>query len=259
MLHYTCNGKREQQIVFIHGNSQSIHTWEAVVADKNLQDNYSLICVDLPGHGKSFHSTKPEYDYSFNGMTAQLTEFFAANVDREYIVVATSLGTNILAEVLPNLKYCKGVFLIGASILGEGYSPADILQPDINNMTSFLPNPSDEQLAAYWEIVVPPKFKEAYKRTFLDTDPMFRQVVSNEVANGKWSDEIKNITEADIMVALVYGQNEKVLFNQYLKDLTLKKWKGEILIVPKAGHSVQLDQPLVVARLILEFATACFK
>ncbi len=261
MLNYKISGTGQRQIIFVHGNSQSSGTWDDVVASQALKD-YTLIMVDLPGHGESFRSNDPEKDYTLKGAGGWLADFINTFEANEYIVVTTSLGSNIFAEALPGIKNCKGAFLIGACIIGDGLMPADILQPNPAGMVSFMPDPTNDQVNAYvHEVIKDPDTttKEKYVNVFLNTDKNFRQAIAECVAKGEWTDEVKNIQDINLPLALVYGENEKIINSSYLQNTSLKKWKNEIIMVKNAGHSVQLDQQEIVADMIKEFAQDCFK
>lgn len=54
MLYYTENGKGNT-IVFLHGFLENIKIWEYF--NNKLSDNYHVVCIDLPGHGKSAKET----------------------------------------------------------------------------------------------------------------------------------------------------------------------------------------------------------
>src|ERR1035437_7161806 len=123
-LYHEVKGNQNKSIIFIHGISQSTVTWDDVISNKALQNSYTLITIDLPGHGNSFRSEEPEKDYSFKGIAKHIANLINSISEEKYIIVATSLGTNIAAETLPLLKNCKGFFLIGACIIGHNYSPA---------------------------------------------------------------------------------------------------------------------------------------
>ena len=60
MLNYITSGNGHNQIIFIHGNSQSSDYWKYLL-ESTLKDNYSLVALDLPGCGKSFKSEISEW------------------------------------------------------------------------------------------------------------------------------------------------------------------------------------------------------
>lgn len=263
MLHYISRGTiGKPSIIFIHGTSQSAQVWDAVMTP-DLSNAYTLIAVDLPGHGQSPRSSKPQQDYTLPGMGSQFAGFMQQFNPGDHIVVATSLGTNIFAEALPYMQHCKGAVLVGCCAIGDALTPADIMQPNPDAAVSFIPHPDNIQLEAYLNVVVRDTTahttRQQYKETFLAADSMFRQVVGESVGRGEWNNELQHLRDSHIPLALVYGAQEAVIQKQHLRDVPLNKWQDTIIEIDNAGHSVQIDQPLALAALIKEFAAYCFK
>jgi pimeloyl-ACP methyl ester carboxylesterase len=262
MLHSQKLNNHSKSIIFIHGNSQSLKVWDKIVGNEKLFNNYSLVTLDLPGHGKSFHSNESEKDYSFKGMAKSVESFLEQYKNDEYIIVALSIGTNFVAEIFPLPQNCKGLFFIGSLIIGKDFTIADAIIPNPNTAAAFMASPSDEEINAIMEDMachISPETKEECKQIFCDTHPAFREAISNSVAKQEWSDETGNIENLTIPVALVYGAEEKIVNPQYLNRSSIRKWLNEIILIPNGGHCVQLDQPQVVAELINDFAKDCFK
>lgn len=262
MLSHTCTGNGDKTLIFVHGNSQDARTWHRLLQLPELT-TFKLVTVDLPGHGKSFRSIDAETTYTLSGMAAHLADFITGLDIDEYVLVATSLGTCICAEALPLLtKKCRGLFFIGASIIGDDLTPMDILQPNAAAMVAFQETVTDAGFMAFSRSVVYDSDDvaavEQYKQAFFETDPAFRRVLMNCVQTGGWSDELAAIRDAGAPVALVYGEADTIVQVDYLRTRGLMKWRDAILLVPAAGHSVQLDQPHVVAQLIAEFTADAF-
>ena len=51
MLHYTISGKGKETLVLLHGFLESSNIWQDFLP--YLEEHFTLICIDLPGHGKS--------------------------------------------------------------------------------------------------------------------------------------------------------------------------------------------------------------
>ena len=261
MLYTKTKGNSNKYILFFHGNSQSQETWDAVINEGSLS-GYTLITVDLPGHGKSDYSIKPLTEYTPKGMGAQIHDLISNYQEFEYIIVTSSIAANFVAEIALDLVNCKGLFLTGACIIGEGFSIADVLQPNPNLVASFTARPTDEELnllindMAY---CISAELKQKSKNIFLNTDPLFRPTLSEAIAAGDWSDEVKNLESIDVPIAIVYGEKDKINHVNYLSRSAIKKWRDEILLIPGAGHCIQLDQPELLSAMINDFAQDCFK
>jgi pimeloyl-ACP methyl ester carboxylesterase len=260
-LYSKVKGTNPKQIIFIHGNSQSLDIWDEVIEDENL-GQYKLITMDLPGHGNSFVSTEVSKDYSIAGMSGHVKDFILPYSMNEYIIVANSAATNLVGEIAADLENCKGIFLTGASIIGATLSPTDILKPNLNAIPFFTAFPTDDAIDVMIDdgtYNMPPADKINCRDIFKKTDPAFREQWAASIARQEWTDEIKNLNALNVPVAVVYGDAENFTFIPYLDKTPLKKWRGKIIIVPNAGHFIQHDQPKLLAQLINEFAEDCFK
>jgi len=104
-VYYEVRGNSEKTIVFIHGWTGSIESWKYQL---NAFDDYKVIAIDLPGHGRS--SKELEADYGI----ALLVDAVRAVLMEEKIEKAFVFGHSMgfaLAEVFA-LKYpdmCIGI------------------------------------------------------------------------------------------------------------------------------------------------------
>jgi pimeloyl-ACP methyl ester carboxylesterase len=260
MLNYEIRESSSEQIIFIHGNSQSAKCWEDVFLQQTLQ-NYTLIAMDLPGHGDSFRSTNADADYSLKGLAKYALDFIKQFESRPYIIVANSLGANIVGEMILQLRNCKGAMLTGSSALGFGLGASEIIMPNPNVGICFAEEFTGEQLNLLIEdcaVNLPEDKKEKIRVLFRKTDPSVRSSLAKCVANQDFSDEIKNMANSKLPLVWVYGEEEKVCFTNALDKLKIPKWKNKSLLIKNSGHFSQLDQPQKLAELITEFAKESF-
>jgi len=193
MLHYITQGKGDKQIIFIHGNSQSSDYWKYLL-DSSLNTHYTLIALDLPGCGNSFKSETPDKDYSIKGLSKHVKDFLSQFNSKEYMVVACSLGANVIGEIADELVNCKGFLLLSPSIIGFHLTAADILKPNPNLTPLFTANPTDEQLNALTEELgynLNSEIKEEIKSIFHKVDPNFRTFMAASIGTGDYSDELQ--------------------------------------------------------------------
>jgi pimeloyl-ACP methyl ester carboxylesterase len=258
MLYYKTTGSGKT-IVFIHGNSQSTEIWNGFI-DEPLLAGYKLVRVDLPGHGQSFRSIDPEKDYTLKGMATHLLDFLQPFDD--YIIVINSLAGNLVAEIITQLKGCKGFFLTGASIIGKKVTVADIVKPNPFFSVTFTAQPTDEELEGLlttWAVHINEASKKDYIKLFWATDPAVRTQLGVAIALADWSDEVANLEQLEYPVAVVYGAEEKVVFADHLNKTDIKLWRDSIIEIPDAGHCCQLDQPAQLAGLISRYAADIFR
>lgn len=260
MLYHVQSGSG-RTIIFIHGNSQSIHIWDGLIHEPALT-GYTLRRLDLPGHGHSPWSVNAENDYTLKGVSDYLRDFMLSNFNEEYIIVASSLATNIIAEIITQLPQCKGLFLVGPCVIGPGFSVSDIVQPNPHFGVTFTPDPTDEELEGMigtWGVQLEASLKKKCMQMFRDTDPQLRAQMGKCIALGEWGDETTNLEQLTYPVAVIYGEDEKIIFTDYLSRSAIRMWRDGIIKIPHAGHCCQLDKPAELAVLIGQYAADIFK
>lgn len=87
-LHYRDQGGSGGDVlIFIHGTSASLHTWEPLI--ERLGDRYRLISLDLPGHGLT--GVNAARDYSREAMVFSIWSL----MDHLSITAATLVGNSL--------------------------------------------------------------------------------------------------------------------------------------------------------------------
>lgn len=255
-IHYEKIEGPGRTILFLHNSSGSLAVWDRQWQDNRLRE-YTLLRVDLPGHGDSARSASPEKDYSLSGMAQRILEMIEGLEISEYIVVAISLATNLIGEIADLLRGCKGIFLTGASVIGGELTPADILLPFEFGSVLFEEDPSNEALQNYFQGLVFHPEEQALKtlqRDYTRTDSRYRPTMGASIAGGAWTDEIRHLTALGKPLAWIYGHEEKIIRASYLDKIVLPRWRDRIHFIPGAGHLAPLDQPGAFNDLLLAFA-----
>lgn len=261
MLNHKLIGSGEKQIIFIHGNSQSLEDWNPVIENLSSNTHYSFVTLDLPGNGKSAQSQNPQVDYSLMNMGRSIKEVIDKLNHPNYIIVALSLGTNLIGEVISELKNCKGVMLVSPCIVGEEAPLDTIFLPNPKLSAVFMAEPSNEEIDSLIDEVFyrsSEKLKKETRDTFKATDPNFRTAIANSINNQHFSDEVLNFKSSGLPLALVFGREEKICNIKYLDKVNFNKWRNETILISECGHLCNLDQPQELAKLIEAFAKDCF-
>jgi len=253
--------KSKPAIIFIHGASISSDFWYPQLDDKNLTENFCLYAFDLPGYGKSQKATEPENNYSLKGLGKITVEIINTLSLKEYIIVSLSLSGNVIGECVEDLKGCKGIFLTGSSLLGKDFpvSSLIIVHPYLHLLTA--ESAKDIEVENYATHIM---LKPDEKRTNLfvynwqNADPAFRKRIGKVLAENDYSDEVANLKESKIPLALVYGKEEASVKPLYLQDAGFKLWGNKIHLIENAGHLPNIDNPEEFNRLLFSFANECF-
>ncbi len=102
-------------IVFLHGMGMSAHTWDAVAA--SLSDRFTVVAVDLPGHGDSPCPDDPDA-FTRDAALADLDEVLGT-LDGRAVLVGHSLGGYLaLAHAATRPDVARGIVVLNT---GPGF------------------------------------------------------------------------------------------------------------------------------------------
>lgn len=247
-------GEGAPELVFLHGGAQNAHTWDTVA----LALGRPLLALDLPGHGRSSWRDDKAYWPAENARA-----------------IATAVG-----ELAPEARAVVGMSLGGLTALALSAAAPELVRklalvdvtPGVNRdkasaITAFISGP--ETFASFDEILErtvlfnPTRSEASLRRGILHN--------ATELPDGSWSwryDRFHLPDDAEIpdfgglwdavdAVAvpflLVRGADSPVVDDDDVAELTRRAPHVRVEVVTAAGHSVQGDQPLVLADLLQAF------
>jgi pimeloyl-ACP methyl ester carboxylesterase len=250
-------GTASPEIVFLHGGAQNAHTWDTVA----LALGRPIVAIDLPGHGHS--------DGGKNG---------SLNVPSNAQDVAVAIR-----ELAPNAKLVVGMSLGGmTSVALAGHAPELVQRLALIDVTPGVDGPKSQQIANF--INGPesfPNFDELLART-IEFNPtrtessLRRGILHNalQLEDGSWVWRYRRMVESggdhpdfsslwDIISAssmpllLARGMlSQSVVDDADEAELVKRRPDAQIVHVEQAGHSIQGDQPVELARILNEFLDA---
>ncbi|MEJ6512786.1 MAG: alpha/beta fold hydrolase [Actinomycetota bacterium] len=250
-------GTASPEIVFLHGGAQNAHTWDTVA----LALGRPLVAIDLPGHGHS--------DGGKNG---------SLNVPSNAQDIAVAIR-----ELAPNAKLVVGMSLGGMTSLAlAGHAPELVQRLALVDVTPGVDGPKSQQIANF--INGPesfPNFDELLART-IEFNPtrtessLRRGILHNalQLEDGSWVWRYRRMVESggdhpdfsslwDIISAssmpllLARGMlSQSVVDDADEAELVKRRPDAQIVHVEQAGHSIQGDQPVELARILNEFVDA---
>lgn len=252
-------GTGPPEIVLLHGGGQNAHTWDTVA----LALDRPLLAVDLPGHG---HSDGPATDAAISprSLAEDMAAVVAAHAPDAALVVGMSLGGMTameLAVVAPALV--RRLLMVDVTPGADKEKASDVL--------AFLAGP--ESFASFDEILErtvqfnPTRSESSLRRGILhnaveqdDGSWVWRHQRGGEGAmverrgsdldfSRLWDD----LGSIDVPVRLVVGDRSPVVDDDDVAEFRRRQPDAEVITVADAGHSIQGDQPLELARLVAAF------
>lgn len=257
-------GDNEPEFVFLHGGAQNAHTWDTVM----LALQRSGICIDLPGHGHSDSGAQPTaHDLPLQTNAADIATVINELAPNASVVVGMSLGgLTSLALLRDHPHLVRSLVLIDITP-GVNAEKARAITDFVNGPATF---PSFEELLQRTIEFNPTRSVSSLRRGILhnalqqddgtwvwrhrrDDGPALPEVDGERLTldpSSLWD----TISTTKIPLMLVRGMRpQSVVSDDDENELRRRSPHAVVKHVTEAGHSVQGDTPLELARLLLEF------
>ncbi|HEX3460160.1 MAG TPA: alpha/beta hydrolase [Acidimicrobiales bacterium] len=255
-------GTDPAELVLLHGGGQNAHTWDTVA----LALDRPLVAIDLPGHG---HSGWPGDARALDpaAMADEVAVAMRTLAPEARMLVGMSLG-GITAMVLAS----RHPQLVPRLVLVDVTPGVD--QEKSSDIRAFLAGP--ESFASFDEILErtiafnPTRSESSLRRGVL------HNAVRREDGSWTWRHQLGRPAESsglhvdsvdfgflwDVIgsvtapTLLVRGDLSPVVDDADVAEFRRRRPDAEVLVVEKAGHSIQGDQPLELARILDSFLNA---
>ena len=254
-------GAREPELVLLHGGAQNAHTWDSVA----LALGRPLVAIDLPGHGRS--DWRDDHDYmprcnaeavsvaveqlapraaavvgmSLGGLTALALASRRPDLVRRVVVVDVTPGTNAV-KAEPIVSFVAGP---------ESFASfEEILERTV------LHNPTRSLSSLRRGVLHNAKPREDGRWVWrYDRLNRLRSAAASggDLGLGVFWDDVEKLR---VPLLLVRGALSGVVDDADVAELRRRKLDAEVVVVEGAGHSVQGDKPVELARIVERFVFA---
>lgn len=251
--------KNSPAIVFLHGNSLAADSFIAQLEDPALQ-NFSLIAIDLPGHGMSQYVPVASEKYNLFDFRDQVLECLRALKIENFIFAGHSLGGHVAMECLPFAGGCKGVFLWGAPPVTLPLDTSALFNPDPRVALLFTPDLSPGELHNLASLLTKPEHTKEIEKMVSQSDPAFREKFPISFMQGKVSDEYMLLTSSGLPFAILHGADDELVNYKYYHALGLARvWRGKPQLIENCAHSIQIEKPEIFNDLLTQFYSDVFE
>jgi len=245
-------------ILALHGFSGSMSTWSEFV--KEAQKEYTIITVDLLGHGGSDAPNDPKR-YGVKCSIADL----AAVLDKSDVSRACWLGYSMggrialgAAALMPDK--CGCLVLEGASPGITGPKQRAERKRSDEALARLIMKKGVEVFSKYWEQqpifasqkLLPREVQEQIRSQRLSNNPTGLANTLRAASSGVQPPFHKSLPEIRIPVLCVAGEYD-YKFTTIAKEMCSKLPNGHISIIPHVGHAPHIEQPQEFNSVVLGF------
>ena len=245
-------------ILAIHGFTGSLLAWDFF--SKAARGEYSVTCLDLPGHGSSDAPDNPQ-PYSMKNTVRALSELLdSLNIERVHWL-GYSMGGRIALAAACLLRERT------LSLILESASPG-LANPDERELRRL----SDEALATkvetegieafveHWESLplwqsqdrLPEKVRQKLRLQRLTNNPVGLNNSLRGIGTGAQPSFQDLLPGLQVPTLFIVGEEDDK-FVGIAQEMHSMVIGSQIRIVKESGHTVHLEQPDLFNRIVLEF------
>ena len=235
-------------LLVIHGFTGDRSTMSSIA--EPLSEDYSVVCVDLPGHGETGSNLEPSL-FSFEETLSALVEVTDFYGLEEFNLVGYSMGARLsigLAAMYPDR--IKSTILIGATAGISDESERAARRRSDDRLADEIMEKGIEWFVTYW--MEQPIFESQKRLPSESLDAFRKQRLKNDIqglANSlKWvgaGSQPPLWRQLNLISSptLIMAGEEDTKFRSLAVRLNSGIPRSEIVIVPESGHACHLENP----------------
>lgn len=250
------NNGSENWVVFIHGIGGSTMTWKKQI--EAFSENYNLLLIDLPGHGKSHDDG--EYNISAKKVNKEIKNVLDELQIKKADFVCLSLGTLVVAKFAVKYpEYVNSIIFGGAVIQVDGIYK--FLMHATNKIKRLLPHKAMYKMFAH--AMMPKANHKRSRMIFIrESLKMKRQSFMSwieymtEITHPqKLLDKLKKL---NIQMIFISGDEDTFFIKGTKKVASILK-TSKIKIIQKCGHVCTIERYKEFNAMALDFLSTVHK
>ena len=251
--------KDQETIVFLHAMAGSRTAWSPQMKAFG-QAGYRCVAWDMPGFGDSASASET---LDMDGVVALLAEFVAQALSiNQAHFVGLSVGGMILqhfAAAQPAL--CRSIAILDSSPkfgFGGDMKPTEFSEPILEQLAGGVS--PDDFAATMINAIVGPDCQEAIKQECIAA--MARAQISGLALATRLiagHDAVELLNRIACPVLVMAGEQDAETPPAYAHAIAERIPGAEVVIIPQAGHLVNLEQPEAVNGALMRFLQDCEK
>lgn len=227
-------------VLLLHGWGDDMTTFNALKTE--LLKTYEVVCLDLPGFGKT---DPPKEAWGLDDFANYVAGFLTKLGKQPYAIIGHSNGGAIAIRGLSKKMFgCDKLVLLASSGIRNQYSPKN----KIIRLAAKSAKVPVGLMPLSWQKSIKKKAYKAIGSDLFVAEHMqetFRKVIEDDTQN-----DARIITQPTL---LIYGLEDTVTPPSYGKLFAELISTSSLRLLPNCGHFVHHDQARKAANLITEF------
>ena len=256
-------------LVLLHGGSLTAHTWD--MAALLLRDRYHVVAPDQRGHGDTGATPEERTDADNDELMLEDVAAFIEHLGYERLVLCgMSMGAlNAIRYAARHPERLEAVVIVdvGPAVMLEGRLEMEQFRNETETMREF------EDFVQRAIRFNPQRRPEHLRYSLLHSLKRVedgwtwkqhqRPEAARESAEEHWQAEREerarwmraDLAAIKLPALLMRGETSKMLPPEAAREAAALLEDGELAVIPRAGHSVQGDNPADFARVLDDFLT----
>ncbi|MFQ5515007.1 MAG: 2-succinyl-6-hydroxy-2,4-cyclohexadiene-1-carboxylate synthase [Myxococcota bacterium] len=263
-LHWQSRGEGFP-LLLLHGFTGSSEAWDEELVG-TLARHFHVLCVDLPGHGRSDPSHDPRR-YEIGGVVEELGLLLSTCGFRRALWLGYSMGGRIaLAAGVLQPQRVSALVLESASPGLEHTSERAARIESDEALASRLERDGIEAFVSYWMEL--PLFhsqrrlsaqrRERERRQRLSNDPRALAACLRGLGTGRQPSFWNALVRLAVPVQLVVGEDD-TKFRAIARRMAQRFPRAERTRIPSSGHAPHLESPEAWLESVVPFCERCIE
>lgn len=265
---YTEAGKAKETLILLHGLGGTQKHWQKNLPQ--LSKRFRVLALDLPGYGASPLQEVPQENMLHYWSKALVALMDSLNIQKTHLM-GHSMGAQL--ATLFALEHPERVqkLILAAPAGIETFSEQEAAGLKTYAATAFPQKQTEAQVRQAWALnfsqPVPaeaePMIQERLQLNDSDYYPTYAKVLQGGVSGMLEAPVAHRLSELQLPVLLLFGADDKLIPNRFLHpSLTTEAVaqqakqaisNSQLVLLPKAGHLLQFEQPEAFNREVLLF------
>ena len=248
-------------VIFLHANSIGAASFYWQMTSKQAK-KYRFMSIDMPGHGASDFSFKPEEYYNIDSLSDIVTAILQFLDFEACILCGHGMGAHIAIRTAAKSEKVKALMMIGATPLNsyqeieKAYNVDEVYKLFYKGRLTEVEASILAQEFISKDDVAEIMFVDNIK----NTDPNFRKYLYESFKNDK-TNEFNVLRNLKIPITLLNGDKDRMVNQIYLEKKKIESflWRGKIQYISNSGNSPMWEKHKVFNYFLEQFIKDIFK